>query len=79
MSEKTREVPQLADATYAHTLVIQGTHEYKVHGPFIDSFTIQTLSIHCILKFFDLSGFLRRNLLNTGYQLVVLTNLESMS
>ncbi len=29
MSEKTREVPQLADATYAHTLVIESTHEYK--------------------------------------------------
>ena len=31
MSEKTREVPQLADATYAHILVIKSTHEYKVH------------------------------------------------
>ncbi len=29
MSEKTKEVPQLADATYAHTLVIKSTHEYK--------------------------------------------------
>ncbi len=27
MSEKTREVPQLADATYAHTLVIVITNE----------------------------------------------------
>ena len=27
MSEKTREVPKLADATYAHTLVIEITHE----------------------------------------------------
>ena len=26
MSEKTRLVPQLADATYAHTLVIESTH-----------------------------------------------------
>ena len=25
MSEKTREVPQLADTTYAHTLVIKST------------------------------------------------------
>ncbi len=33
MSEKTKEVPQLADATYAHTLVIKSTHEYKVDGP----------------------------------------------
>ncbi len=33
MSEKTKEVPQLADATYAHALVIKSTHEYKVNGP----------------------------------------------
>ncbi len=33
MSEKTREVPQLADATYAHTLVIKSTHEYKKGAP----------------------------------------------
>ena len=31
---------------------------------FIDSFTMQTLSIHCILNFFDLFGFLRHYLLN---------------
>ncbi len=62
MSEKTKEVPQLADATYAHTLVIKSTHEYKVHGPY--GFTMQTLSIHCILKIFDLFGFLRHYLLN---------------
>ncbi len=48
MSEKTKEVPQLADATYAHTLVTQ------------------TLSIHCILKFFYLFGFLRHYLLSGG-------------
>ncbi len=28
MSKKTREVPQLADATNSHTLVIESTHEY---------------------------------------------------
>ncbi len=33
MSEKTKEVPQLADATYAHTLVIKSTHEYKIVSP----------------------------------------------
>ena len=33
MSEKTREMPQLADATYAHTLVIESTGECKVHWP----------------------------------------------
>ncbi len=38
MSEKTREVPQLADTTYAHTLVIKSTHEYKVHGPYGSNF-----------------------------------------
>ena len=36
MLEKTRDVPQLADLTYAHNLVIEGTHEYKVHGPWIE-------------------------------------------
>ncbi len=29
---ETREVPQLTDAIYAHTLVIKSTHKYKVHG-----------------------------------------------
>ncbi len=43
MSEKPKEVPQLAD-TLADTL--------------IDSFTMQTLSIHCIMKFFDLRHYL---------------------
>ena len=38
MSEKTREVPQLADTTYAHTLVIKSTHEYKVLGPYGSNF-----------------------------------------
>ncbi len=51
MSEKTREVPQLADATYANTLVIESTHEYKVHGPygldhvFMSTFDNQSMSI----------------------------------
>ncbi len=34
MSEKTRLTAQLADTTYAHTLVIKSPHEYKVHGPY---------------------------------------------
>ena len=38
MSEKTKEVPQLDDATYAHTLVIESTHEYKFHGPYGSNF-----------------------------------------
>ncbi len=38
MLEKTREVPQLADTTYAHTLVIKSTHEYKVHGSYGSNF-----------------------------------------
>ncbi len=29
MSEKTKQVSQLADTTYAHTLVIKSTHEYS--------------------------------------------------
>ncbi len=38
MSEKTREVSKLADAIYAHTLVIESTREYKVHGPYGSNF-----------------------------------------
>ena len=38
MSEKTREVPQPVDATYAHTLVIESTHEYKIHEPYGSNF-----------------------------------------
>ncbi len=34
MSEKTRLTPQLADATYTYSLVIESTHECKVHGPY---------------------------------------------
>ncbi len=30
MSEKTEEVPQLADTAYAYTLFIECTHEYKI-------------------------------------------------
>ncbi len=57
MSEKTKEVPQLADTTYAHNCVDVVDRFY--------SFTMQTLSIHCILKFFDLFGFLRHYLLKS--------------
>ena len=57
MSEKTKEVPRLAYATYAHTLVIKSTHEYKVSPCKL------SLGIHCILKFIDLFGFLRHYLL----------------
>ncbi len=63
MSEKTREVPQLADTTYAHTLVIESTYEYKVHGPY--TFDKQSMSIGCVGKLWHLSGFLRHYLLNT--------------
>ncbi len=99
MLEETKEVPKLADATYAHTLVIKSTHEhrflilpgnltiygfdrlqsriasffhwfwwlvgnavFRYAGPLnilIDSFTMQTLSIHYILNFLDLFGFPR--------------------
>ena len=36
MSEKTREVPQLANTTYSHTLVIESTH----HANFIIRYTL---------------------------------------
>ncbi len=45
MLEKTRQVPKLADATYAHTLVIESTQEYKVHGPYDHGFDNQSMSI----------------------------------
>ncbi len=38
MSEKTKEVPRLADATYAHTLVINCTLDYKVNWPYGSNF-----------------------------------------
>ncbi len=41
MSEKAKWVPRLANLTFVHTLVIKSTH---------DSFTRQTLSVHCICK-----------------------------
>ncbi len=55
MSEKTREVPQFADATYAHTLVIESTHEYKVHGPYGSNFPC-TIGATCHLLGFFGSG-----------------------
>ncbi len=78
MSEKTREVPKLADITYAHALFIESTHEYKVDGPygswkvgniwpmnlvFISNFDNQITSIGCVGKLGHLSGFLRHYLL----------------
>ncbi len=51
MLEKTREVPQLVDATYAHTLVIEST------------FDNQSMSIGCVGKLGHRSGFLRHYLL----------------
>ncbi len=38
-------------------------HNLCSYCDLIDSFITQTLSIHCILKFFDLSGFVRHYLL----------------
>ncbi len=38
MSDGTKLVPQLAELTYIHTLVIESTHEYKVHGPYGSNF-----------------------------------------
>ncbi len=42
MSEKSRELPQLADTTYAHTLVIESTHEC--------TFDNHHMSIGCVGK-----------------------------
>ncbi len=33
MSDRIREMLKISDLTYAHTLVIESTHKYKVHGP----------------------------------------------
>ena len=63
MSEKTREVPQLADATYANTLVIESTHEWPMDLVFMNTFDNQSMSIGCVGKLCHLSGFLRHNLL----------------
>ncbi len=56
MSEKTREVPQLADATYANTLVVAVSCGYDTC--FADN---QSMSIGCIGKLGYLSGFRRHN------------------
>ena len=71
MSERTRLVPQLADLTSTHTLVIESTHEYKLYGPygwkvgtigpidleFMSTFNDQSMSIGCIGKFRHWSVF----------------------
>ncbi len=56
MSEKTKEVPQLADTTYAHTLVIKSTHEYKVYGPYGSNFPCTIGARDPLLGFWG-SGF----------------------
>ncbi len=39
MSQKTKMVPQLAGLTYAHTLVIESTHEYgNLHSRIVSNF-----------------------------------------
>ncbi len=78
-SERITVVPKLADLTYAHTLVIKSTHEYKVHGPygsnfpwtiwptdlvFMSTFDNQSMSIGCVCKLGHLFGLLRHYLLN---------------
>ncbi len=68
MSEKTREVPQLADATYASTLVIKSTHEYKINWSYGSNLPPYTKEEMIVSTFNDqsmnLSGFLRHYLLN---------------
>ncbi len=63
MSKRTRLVPQLADLTYTHTLLIESTHEYKVHmahGPFIHEYFKWPEHEH---RLGHMSGFLRHYLL----------------
>ena len=76
MSEKTREVPQLANATYTHTLVIKSTH-----GPcdthyvtpmdlvFMSNFDDQSMSIGCVSSLGHLFCFLRHYLLHSKQNL----------
>ncbi len=64
--ERITKVPKLADLTYAHTLVIKSTHEYKVHGPFISTFDNQSISIGCVGKLGHLFGLLRHYLLRSS-------------
>ncbi len=65
MSQKTREVCQLADSTYAHTLVIKSTHEWPMDLVFMSTYDNQSMSIGCVGKLGHLSGFLRHYLVNT--------------
>ncbi len=77
-SDRITEVPKLADLTYAHTLVIKSTYEYKVHGPygswkvgtmwpmdlvFMSTFDNQSMSIGCVGKLGHLFGLFRHYLL----------------
>ena len=54
--KKTKEVPQLADLAYTHTLVIKSTCEYKVGTMwpmdlvFMSTFDDQSTSIGCVGK-----------------------------
>ncbi len=78
MSERTRLVPQLANLTCTHTLVIESTHECMVHGPcgswkvgimcpvdlvFMSTFNDQSMSKGFVGKLRHQSGFLRHYLL----------------
>ena len=82
MSEKTRMTPQLADTIYAHTLVIESTHEYswvlliklkmfdyKQTIYFTRPNQSTCMSIGCVSTLGRQSGFLRHYLLNVQYLL----------
>ncbi len=40
--EENQRSPQLADATYAHILVFESGHEYKVDGPYGSNFPLNS-------------------------------------
>ncbi len=65
MSEKTREVSQLADATYAHTVETTGFTDHRMTSVFMSTFDNQSMSIGCVSKLKHLSGFLRHYLLKS--------------
>ncbi len=58
MLEKSKEVPQLADATYVHTLVVESTHEYRLTYIHLeqDSFPIHLIIMLKATKYYLISN-----------------------
>ena len=87
MFDRTSQLPQLADLTLTHTLVIESTHGYEVHGPFgsnvpctmslvfKSTFNDQSMSIGLVGKLGHLSGLIRQYLLTVFiFKMYFLTN-----